>query len=82
MAFPVDSRYFDQFPLVYNNIDWNDDLADNFPTQVKLHDMVYAKYGEKIWTSPIYVHWDLVAGITIYEMHFKDAFVWCAWLIC
>lgn len=52
MAFPVDSRYFDQFPLIYNtNIDGNDDVAGRqFPRpecQAKLHEMVYTKYGEK-----------------------------------
>ena len=52
MAFPIDSRYFDQFPLIYNtNIDSNDDIAGKqFPRpecQAKLHEMVYTKYGEK-----------------------------------
>ena len=52
MAFPVDSRYFDQFPLIYNtNFEGHGDVAGRqYPRpecQANLQDIVYTKYGEK-----------------------------------
>ena len=52
MAFPVDSRYFDQFPLIYNtDFEGHGDVAGRqYPRpecQTNLQDIVYAKYGKK-----------------------------------
>ena len=53
MAFPIDSSYFDQYPLIYNtNVEARSaDVADRQHSrpkcQANLHDIVYTKYGEK-----------------------------------
>ena len=52
MAFPVDSNYFDQFPLIYstNNEGSGDVAGRQYPRpecQANLQDIAYTKYGER-----------------------------------
>ena len=53
MAFPVDSSYFEQYPLIYNtdvearNADVVGRQHPRPECQANLHDIVYTKYGEK-----------------------------------
>ena len=72
MAFPVDSRYFNQFPLIYNtNFEGHGDVAGRqYPRperQANLQGIVYTKYGEKsldVKTFP-YLHHGVLGGGTM-----------------
>ncbi len=53
MAFPVDSRYFDQFPLIFDNADTEVDVVgmqhpqdSHFGVQQSVRDLVSTRYGE------------------------------------
>ena len=54
MAFPVDSRYFDQFPLIFDEDDEGADVvgtqhpkAHVHESQKAVHDLITTKYGEE-----------------------------------
>ena len=55
MAFPVDSRYVDDFPLIYQSKDVGPQPAES-KTREMLHELVSAKYGEKYLEPKTFPH--------------------------